>query len=126
MDKEPTKLSVKKVLTDRPLLVLMSVIVLAGVLYCLIVGLSIRQSDVMVYTRYSAFGEAHFYKDHWQYMLTFVLFGVVVAVGHIVLMLKLFNINRRQTAMLVGWLGVGILIVALVYALAVMSLGRAA
>lgn len=126
MDKEPTKLSIKKVLTDRPLLVLMSVIVLVGVLYCLVVGLNIRQSDVMVYTRYSAFGEAHFYKDHWQYMLTFVLFGVVVAVGHIVLMLKLFNINRRQAAMLVGWLGMGILIVALVYALAVMSLGRAA
>ena len=126
MDKEPTKLSIKKVLTDRPLLVLMRVIVLVGVLYCLVVGLNIRQSDVMVYMRYSAFGEAHFYKDHWQYMLTFVLFGVVVAVGHIVLMLKLFNINRRQTAMLVGWLGMGILIVALVYALAVMSLGRAA
>lgn len=97
-----------------------------GVVYCLTVGLNIHRSDVTVYTRYSAFGEAHFYKDHWQYLLTFVLFGAVATVGHLALMVKLYSLERRQTALLIGWLGIGILLVALIYALAVMSLGRTA
>ena len=116
----------RTIAADRPFFAALIGVFVAGIIYMLVMGFTLQVRDVQVYVRYTAFGEAHFYKDHWQYMLTFVLFGVVVAVGHIVLMLKLFNINRRQTAMLVGWLGMGILIVALVYALAVMSLGRAA
>lgn len=104
----------------------MSMLTAMGLLYCLVVGLNIHRSDVTVYTRYSAFGEAHFYKDHWQYLLTFVLFGVIVTAAHLALMVKLHNIERRQTALLVGWLGISMLLLALMYALAVMSLGRAA
>jgi hypothetical protein len=126
MDKESIKLSIKRVFTDRPFLMLMSMLTAMGLLYCLVVGLNIHRSDVTVYTRYSAFGEAHFYKDHWQYLLTFVLFGVIVTAAHLALMVKLHNIERRQTALLVGWLGISMLLLALMYALAVMSLGRAA
>ena len=126
MDKETIKLSIKRVFTDRPFLMLMGVVAATGLLYCLVVGLNIHRSDVTVYTRYSAFGEAHFYKDHWQYLLTFVLFGIVATVGHLALMVKLHNIDRRQSALLVGWIGIGMLIIALMYTLAVMSLGRAA
>ena len=126
MDKESMKLSIKRVFTDRPFLMLMSMLTAMGLLYCLVVGLNIHRSDVTVYTRYSAFGDAHFYKDHWQYLLTFVLFGVIVTAAHLALMVKLHNIERRQTALLVGWLGISMLLLALMYALAVMSLGRAA
>lgn len=126
MDKELIKLSIKRVFTDRPFLMLMSMLTAMGLLYCLVVGLNIHRSDVTVYTRYSAFGEAHFYKDHWQYLLTFVLFGVIVTAAHLALMVKLHNIERRQTALLVGWLGISMLLLALMYALAVTSLGRAA
>ena len=126
MDKESIKLSIKRVFTDRPFLMLMSMLTAMGLLYCLVVGLNIHRSDVTVYTRYSAFGDAHFYKDHWQYLLTFVLFGVIVTAAHLALMVKLHNIERRQTALLVGWLGISMLLLALMYALAVMSLGRAA
>lgn len=125
MDKESIKLSIKRVFTDRPFLMLMATLAATGFLYCVVVGLNIHRSDVTVYTRYSAFGEAHFYKDPWQYLFTFVAFGLVATVGHLAIMVKLHNMERRQTAILVGWIGIGILLVALAYTLAVMSLGRA-
>ncbi len=126
MDKEAIKISIKRVFTDRPFLFLMSFVAMVGLLYCLIAAFNIRQSDVTVYSRYTAFGEAHFYKSHWQYLVTFVAFGLIVTVAHLALMVKLHNIDRRQTAILVGWAGVVILILSTVYTLAVMTLGHAA
>lgn len=126
MDKDTIKLSVKRVMTDRSYLFLMGAVVFVGLIYVLVTGFSVRPSDITVYSRYSSFGEAHFYKNHWQYLLTFVLFGFVVTVAHVALMVKLHNIERRQTGAIVGTIGIVLLIVALVYAMAVMSLGRAA
>jgi len=104
----------------------MGLIALVGTIYCLIIALNIHPSDVTVYTRYTAFGEAHFYKDHWQYLINFVLFGIIVTVSHGALMVKLHDIGRRQTGILIGWFGVVVLLVAFAYAMAIISLGHAA
>lgn len=124
MNKEDFKLSIKRVFTDRPFLWMMASLVVTGFLYCLIVGLNVRVSDVTVYSRYTAFGEGHFYKAPWQYLLSFVVFGAVVVVTHLSLMVKLHNLDRRQTALLLGVIGIVVLVVAGGYALAVMQLGR--
>mgnify|MGYP003375219699 CR=1 FL=1 len=115
---------IKNVLTDRPLSLLMGGLVLAGIIYMCVVGFNIHPSDVTVYSRYTAFGEAHFYKAHWQYLLSFVLFGLVATVGHVSLMIKLHSLERRQTALIIGWLGIVLLCVATAYALAIMQLGH--
>lgn len=124
MTKDDIKLSIKRVFTDRPFLFLAAGLVSAGIIYCLAVGLNIRLSDVTVYSRYTAFGEAHFYKAQWQYLLTFVLFGVVVTVSHLLLMVKFHNLDRRQTALIIGFAGIAVLIIAGAYALSVTQLGR--
>lgn len=126
MNKEAIKLSVKRVMTDRPYLFLIGAVIFVGLAYLFVTGLSVRPSDITVYSRYSSFGEAHFYKNHWQYLLSFVLFGLVVTVAHVALMVKLHNIERRQTGQIVGVMGIVLLVVALVYTMAVMSLGHAA
>lgn len=126
MNKEAIKTSLKEVTKDRPYILLMGLIALVGLAYCLIVALSIHPSDVTVYTRYTAFGEAHFYKDHWQYLISFVLFGLVVALAHTSLMVKLHDMGRRQTGVLIGWFGVAVLLVAFAYTMAIISLGHAA
>ncbi|MFZ1257987.1 MAG: hypothetical protein WAQ25_00795 [Candidatus Saccharimonas sp.] len=124
MDKEVVKLSIKRVFTDRPFLFLVVGLLVAGLVYCLLVGFTIHPSDVTVYSRYTAFGEAHFYKAHWQYLLTFIGFGLVVTAAHLALMVKFHNLDRRQTAVLIGWAGIVLLVVGALYALAVMQLGR--
>ena len=126
MDKELILTSLKRLAADRPLLLLLIALGLATVVYSLVIGLSIHASDVTVYTRYTAFGEAHFYKSHWQYLLTFVGFGGIVFLAHGALMTKLNNMGRRQTALIIGWTGIALLLIACAYATGVMSLGRAA
>lgn len=126
MNKEAIKTSFREVTKDRPYVLLMGLIILMGLAYCLIVALNIHPSDVTVYTRYTAFGEAHFYKDHWQYLMSFVLFGIVVAVAHSALMVKLHDMGRRQTGVLIGWFGIIVLLVAVAYTMAIISLGHAA
>ena len=125
MDKELILTSLKRLAADRPLLLLTVALGLAAVVYSLVIGLSIHASDVTVYTRYTAFGEAHFYKSPWQYLLLLAAFGAVVAFVHLSLLVKLHQIGRRQSAVFIGWMGISILVLALVYSLAVISLGRA-
>ena len=94
----------------------------AGIIYMLVMGFTLQVRDVQVYVRYTAFGEAHFYKSYWYYLLSFVLFGALVMVVHIGLMVKLYSLQRRQTALFVGAAAVLVLLVAASYGLAVMHL----
>jgi uncharacterized membrane protein YhaH (DUF805 family) len=126
MNKEAIKTSFKEVTKDRPYILLMGLIALVGFTYCLIVALNIHPSDVTVYTRYTAFGEAHFYKDHWQYLMSFALFGIIVTLAHASIMVKLHDMGRRQTGILIGWFGITVLLVAFAYTMAIISLGHAA
>lgn len=124
MSKEAIKLSIKRVFTDRSFLGLIALVILTGIIYLVVTGFSIQASDVTVYSRYTAFGEAHFYKNHWQYLLGFVGFGIIVVAFHIMAMIKLHNLDRRQTALFVGWMGILLLALAASYALGVMRLGQ--
>lgn len=94
-------------------------LLLAGLVYVLVISFSIHPRDVQIYTRYTAFGEAHFYKNPWQYTLSFVLFGVIVSAVHSMLMVKLNNLGRRQSAILIGWLGIGILVIGAIFVLSI-------
>ncbi len=125
LNKSLIKESLKAVLSDRPILLLAIGLIASMIIYMLAVGFSIHASDVTVYTRYTAFGEAHFYKSPWQYLLLFVTFGAVVTSVHASLLVKFHQIGRRQSAIFIGWMGMIILALALVYSLAVISLGRA-
>ena len=122
MTKEDLKLSAKRLAEDRPFLMMLVGVILAGLTYLVVIGFSIHPVDVQVYTRYTAFGEAHFYKSPWQYTLLFAAFGLIVMVVHSALMVKMHGLDRRQTAMFVGWLAIGILFIGAVYALSIMRL----
>lgn len=115
----------KDIAASRSTLAVCIVLAVVAIVFVIVTSLSIHSSDVTIYNRYTAFGQTHFYKSYWQYQWLFVLFGVAAALFHIVLVAKLQRIDRRQTALFVGWLGVLLLMITLVYTLAVMSLGRA-
>ncbi len=125
IDKDAVQQAIKQVLGNRPLVLLIILMAVVGFIFSIVVAIGIHPNGSTIYTRYTAFGEEHFYKNHWQYLITFVLFGPLVVLSHTALMIKLFAIERRQTAILVGWVGIAILVVAFVYAKAVMGLGSA-
>ena len=112
----------RTIAADRPFFAALIGVFVAGIIYMLAMGFTLHVRDVQVYVRYTAFGEAHFYKSYWYYLLSFVLFGALVMVVHIGLMVKLYSLQRRQTALFVGAAAVLVLLVAASYGLAVMHL----
>ena len=112
----------RTIAADRPFFAALLGLFVAGIIYMLVMGFTLQVRDVQVYVRYTAFGEAHFYKSYWYYLLSFVLFGALVMVVHIGLMVKLYSLQRRQTALFVGAAAVLVLLVAASYGLAVMHL----
>lgn len=112
----------RTIAADRPFFAALIGMFVAGIIYMLVMGFTLQVRDVQVYVRYTAFGEAHFYKSYWYYLLSFVLFGALVMVVHIGLMVKLYSLQRRQTALFVGAAAVLVLLVAASYGLAVMHL----
>ncbi len=120
MTKDSIRQSFKQIITDRSLLALIIAMLFIGLTYLIAIGFSIHPRDVQIYTRYTAFGEAHFYKSPWQYTLLFVSLGILIPVGHIALMTKLYDLRRRQAAVLIGWLGIVILAIAAVYVLSIL------
>ena len=112
----------RTIAADRPFFAALVGVFVVGIIYMLVMGFTLQVRDVQVYVRYTAFGEAHFYKSYWYSLLSFVLFGALVMVVHIGLMVKLYSLQRRQTALFVGAAAVLVLLVAASYGLAVMHL----
>jgi hypothetical protein len=103
--------SLKQIASDRLMVVLLSVFILACLAYCLYVGVSLRPSDLQVAVHYSAFGETRFYREKWYYLLSFIMFGLILAVVHTALIVKMYVQERRQLALLFTYLSFGILLI---------------
>lgn len=113
--------SIKPILADRLMAVLMILLVLVCLVYCIYVGISLQPSDLQVAVHYSAYGETSFYRDKWYYLITFIAFGVLVAAMHTTLVAKIYLQGRRQLALLFAWLSLLLIIIAWFMTWAVMK-----
>lgn len=114
----------KQAFADKTFLWAFIVMIIAGLVYCAYVGLSLQARDIQVAVHYTAFGEAHFYKARWYYLISFIVFGLVVMISHAMLMIKLFILERRQAAVLFGYITVGLFIVSWYYASSVLGIAN--
>lgn len=112
----------KPILADRSYLFLMTGMVLVGLLLSLFVVFTVEPSDIQVVTQYSSIGESHFYKSHWYYLYVFAGFGLVVALLHGAIMVKLYNLERRDAGIFLGWISIILCVIAARYAYEVMHL----
>jgi len=99
----PTDL-IKSYFRDRTIVGLTAVLCLTAVAYIVYVALALEPSDLQVAVRYTAFGDTHFYRDKWYYLLSFVLFSVTLTGLHIALAIKLYGRQQRQLAILLLFL----------------------
>ncbi len=102
--------SLKDLIADRYLLVLLSALVLLAITFAIIIGLSIHPSERQLISHYSAFGITHFYFDQWFYLFSFVFFGIAVAVMHVIIAIKLLIIKGHSIAVMYAWFGIGIIL----------------
>lgn len=96
--------SIKLILADRPITILLIGLVTASLLYCLYVGLSLRPSDLQVAVHYTAYGETNFYREKWYYLLSFIGFGLIIATLNTAIAIKLYVLERRQLALFFIWM----------------------
>lgn len=104
--------SIKPILSDRLMTVLIIVFIIFCLTYSVYVGASLRPSDLQVAVHYTAFGETSFYREKWYYLVSFIIFGVIAAVVHTALIAKLYLQGRREIALAFVWLSILLIIIA--------------
>ena len=102
--------ALKKLISDRYLLILLSSLILLAIIISISVGLSIHPIERQVPSHYSAFGITHIYNDQWFYVLVFIAFQLMVAVLHSIVSIKLLLVKGHSMAVSFAWLGIGILL----------------
>ena len=94
---------------DRTLFVQSLIIAVIGILYLVYIGLSLAPADLQIATRYTSFGSTQYYRNKWYYLLTFVVFGLMIVISHMGLIVKLATREMRPLAVAFGWLSVIVL-----------------
>lgn len=117
--KDIIKTSFKELLTNRSLTTVSGLTVFAALLFVLYIGFAVRPSDLQLVTHYSAYGITHLYRSQWFYLWSFALFGVVVAVAHVSLAIKLYISKGHPLAVMLAWLGFAIIVFAWLTAYAI-------
>jgi hypothetical protein len=112
--------TIKHLLTDRFMTTLIVALLLTGVAYALYVGLTLQPSDLQVATRYTSFGNTHFYRNKWYYLISFAVFGLVVAGMHAAVAVKLYGRGQRQWAVFLTALTLLIFVIAWITARSVL------
>ena len=92
--------TVKTILADRLMTVLLIVLILLCAAYSTYVILSLHPSDLQVAVHYTAYGGTTFYRDKWYYLITFVVFGIMIGILHTLLAAKIYTQGRREMALL--------------------------
>ncbi len=114
--------SLKDLLADRYLLVLLVSMLLMSSTLSLIIGLSIHPSERQLISHYSAFGGTQFYFDQWFYLAVFVVFGLLVSLLHSIISVKLLIVRGRSMAIMFAWLGIAVVIMGWISALTILNL----
>lgn len=106
------KESLKTLFTNRYLTVLSITLLVLALLYVVYIAIAVRPSELQLVTHYTAFGVTQLYRDQWWYLLGFAVFGVVTALIHIALAIKMYIVKGHPLAIAVAWLGIGIILFA--------------
>jgi sensor domain CHASE-containing protein len=120
--KKLIKESLKQLVADRYLLILVALMLLLVVGVSISIGLSIHPSERQLVSHYSAFGITHFYFDQWFYSLVFIAFELIVAILHSVISVKLLITKGHPIAIMFAWLGIGIILVGYIITSTILGL----
>lgn len=120
--KKTIKDSLNSLVADRYLLVLSGVLVLLAISFAIYIGVNVHPSELQLVSHCSAFGVTHLYRDQWYYLLAFGVFGLLAALFHIVLAVKLLTIKGHSLAIMFAWLGIAMIILAWMTAYAVINI----
>jgi hypothetical protein len=106
------KHTLKQAFSDRAFFFAWLLMALLAVAIIILGATYIRPSDLQLPVRYSSFGITNFYRDKWYYLISFVLFGLLVLVMHTGISLRLLAAKGRAFALAFLWMTVAMLLIA--------------
>lgn len=113
--------SIKELLTNRYLTTLAIVTLVLAISFAIYIVVAVRPSELQLVTHYTAFGVTKLYRDQWFYLWGFGLFGLLVAFFHIALSIKIYVTKGHPLALLVAWLGIGVLLFAWIMSFSIIN-----
>jgi hypothetical protein len=112
----------KKLVSDRYFFMLIIIMLLQTLFLSILLGFSIRMNDRQLISNYSAFGGTHFYFGQWYYLFFFVVFGLIAALIHTAVAIKLYSIKGRSMAFVYIWFGMAVVFMGWVVASNILNL----
>ena len=104
----------KQLPKHKRLLWLLVVLAIFSLAVAVFIGMTIEPSELRIITHYTAYGSTHFYRDQWVYMISFIIFIVMVAILGVGVSLKLLRQDREVLALLYGWISMGLVAMTLI------------
>lgn len=116
------KSTTQQITSDRPLSLIMFGVLLGAIAYIIYVAVSLSPSDLQLAVRYTVYGDTHFYRDQWWYLISFIVFGIIFLIAHIGMTAKLVATEQKQLAYAFAWLSVIILVLMFAYTYSVLGI----
>lgn len=105
--------ALKQLTQHKRLLWLLIVTVLFALAVVIYISMTIEPSELKVITHYTAYGNTHFYRAQWFYLVSFVVFIIMTAVLGIGVAVKLLRQDREALALMYGWVSIGLIAMTL-------------
>jgi len=118
--------SFQLLMKERRMIVALSVLLITCLVFIIYVALNIHQNELKIVTHYTAFGTTNFYRDKWYYLIGFAVFGIMVAIMHTLIALKLLVSHGVEIAISFVWVSVIIIIIAAAIAYQVLKIAALA
>jgi hypothetical protein len=118
---ETIKHSLKELITNRYLTTLAVVTLLLAAAFVVYIFFSVRPSELQLVTHYTAFGTTNLYRDQWFYLLSFGGFAVIVALLHTAMAIKVYVTKGHPLALLIAWMGIGIILFAWIMSFSIIN-----
>jgi hypothetical protein len=116
------KTSFKELITNRYLTVLSAIVLLLAISLLVYILVVVHPRDIQQVVHATTFGVTRLYVNQWYYLYSFALFGLLVAVIHIALAIKLYISKGHPLALFFAWLGFGIIVFAWIDAFQVVNI----
>ncbi len=121
MNTTSIKQAFKELLTNRYLTILAIVTIVLALAFLLYIVLTVHPSELQLVTHYTAYGVTKLYRDQWFYLFGFGIFGLMVAFLHTTLAVKLYVTKGHPLAIMVAWIGIGIIILAWIVSFSIIN-----
>lgn len=103
---------IKQLSKERRLIIALIVLFVSILGIIIYASVNIHQNELKIVTHYTAFGSTNFYRDKWYYLITFVVFGLVMAVIHTLVTLRLLAAKGVELALSFVWVSVVMVFIA--------------